>query len=74
MKRFLIFGVWLSAAAALGACVGDDEASDDLGRPCTYDGNCGGELVCDFHMGLGTCQEEHSHGSSSSGTSSSSTG
>ncbi len=61
-----IFGLYLLISGALGACASDDGGGDDLGRPCVYDGDCGGTLVCDFHMGLGTCQEEHGHSSSGS--------
>lgn len=66
MRHFAILGLWLLAGAVLGSCEGDDGSSsggDDLGRPCAYDGDCGGGLVCDFHMGLGTCQEDHGHSS-----------
>ncbi len=66
------------AGAALISCEGEDgTGGDDLGRPCAYDGDCGGELICDFHMGLGTCQEDHGHsstGDSDSDSDSSSTG
>jgi hypothetical protein len=80
VRHLAILGLWLLAAAALVSCEGDDgSGGDDLGRPCAYDGDCGGDLVCDFHMGLGTCQEDHGHssGGDSSGDSegdSSSTG
>ncbi|HGG58041.1 MAG TPA: hypothetical protein ENK31_09630 [Nannocystis exedens] len=65
-----IVGICLLIGGSLGACAGDDSGRDDLGRPCAYDGDCGGTLVCDFHMALGTCQEPHGHSSSSSGSSS----
>jgi len=65
VRHLAILGLWLLAGAVLGSCAGDDGKSggDDLGRPCAYDGDCGGGLICDFHMGLGTCQEDHGHSS-----------
>lgn len=70
MRRPWLTLVLLLAGAAVGGCQSDDGSDDDLGRPCAYDGQCGGGLICDFHMGLGTCQLAHSH----SGTSTSSGG
>lgn len=34
-----------------------------VGSPCDKDEQCGGDLICDFHDGKGTCQEPHDHGS-----------
>ncbi|MCA9657405.1 MAG: hypothetical protein KC486_03615 [Myxococcales bacterium] len=73
MRRLaaLTFGLFLSAG--IGACDGgDDGSSDDLGKPCNYDGDCSGDLVCDFHMALGTCQLAHGHSSTTGADSDSS--
>ena len=69
MSRLLPLCVGLLAGLTLSACAGEDGGDSDLGRPCAYDGDCGGGLICDFHMGLGTCQEKHSHSGSSSSSS-----
>lgn len=42
------------------ACNG---GNDDIGKPCDNDEQCTDDLVCDFHDGKGTCQEDHGHDS-----------
>ncbi|MEZ4383213.1 MAG: hypothetical protein R3A79_17935 [Nannocystaceae bacterium] len=62
MRRLGVLTISLLLGAALGACDGNDDDPDaDLGKPCNYDGDCSGDLICDFHMALGTCQLPHGH-------------
>jgi hypothetical protein len=36
-------------------------SNSNIGNPCDKDDQCGGDLICDFHEGKGTCQEPHGH-------------
>lgn len=49
--------VLLPALALLLACTN----SSKVGAPCNVNEDCGGDLICDFHEGKGSCQQDHEH-------------
>ena len=38
-----------------------------IGAPCYTESDCPEVLICDFHEGKGSCQEDHDHGEDTGG-------
>lgn len=55
LASLALFGV---LGLTLAGC---DEEASALGTPCYTPIDCEGGLICDYHDGQGTCQEDHNH-------------